>query len=437
MTGLRPQAPGLRLARFLRWALSLVFCAWGLGPGAWGLSAQVNMPDPALIQGKAIPAGELPAGTVTVRVVREAIGNNIAGQLVIVKSGSTTREAKTDDQGRANFDNLQTGVEARAEATVNGERLVSDPFTPPSSGGLRVILVAGMKDAAARKQREDAVSAAAPPVKGVVVFNPNSRVMMEFRDDALQIFYVLEIVNNARARVDIGGPLMFDLPTGAAGASILEGSSPSATVSGDRVTVTGPFAAGVTLVQVGYTLPYTSSSVTVEQKWPAAMEQLTVAMQKIVTASMSSPQFATVGEVNAGDGTPYWLGSGAALPAGATLTIQLKDLPAHSQTPRIIALTTAGIVVLTGIWLAFGGRSKEQDAMRQLLSRRDTLLAELTAIEERRRTAASSPAGRGGPSGPPENDARRQKLIAELEQIYGELDEEGAGPQGGGEGVAA
>ncbi len=406
-----------------RCALSLVLCALSLGRA----SAQVNMPDPALIHGKAIPAAELPVGTVTVRVVRESIGNNIAGQLVVVKSGATTREAKTDDQGRANFDNLQTGVEARAEATVNGERLISDPFTPPSSGGLRVILVAGLKEAAARKQQEESAAAAAPPVKGVVVFNPNSRVMMEFRDDALQVFYVLEIVNNARARVDIGGPLILDLPTGAAGASILEGSSPSATVSGDRVTVTGPFAAGITLVQVGYTLPYTSSSATLEQKWPAAMEQLTVAMEKIATASMSSPQFSTVGEVNAGDGTPYWLASGPALPAGATLSVQLKDLPAHSQTPRMVALTATGVVVITGIWLAFGARAKEQDAMKRLIARRDTLLGELAAIEERRRSA----------SGPPVNEARRQQLVAELEQIYGELDEEGAGPQGGGEGVAA
>ena len=412
------KASGCRLS-----AVGLVL--WALSPV--GASAQVNMPDPSLIHGKAIPAGELPAGSVTVRVVREAIGNNIAGQDVTVRSGATTRTAKTDDQGRANFDNLETGVEARAETTVNGEALVSDPFTPPSSGGLRVILVAGLKDAAARTQQEAAAAAASPPVKGVVVFNPNSRVMMEFRDDALQIFYVLEIANSARARVDIGGPLILDLPSGAAGASILEGSSPTATVAGDRVTVTGPFAAGTTLVQVGFTLPYTSSSVTVEQKWPAAMEQLTVAMQKIGNASMSSAQFSSVGEANAGDGTPYWLASGDALPAGATLAIDLKELPAHSQVPSTVALVAAGIVVLAGIWLSFGGRSNAQDAARRLVARRDALLGDLAAIERRRRNAPGTPA----------NDARRQKLIAELEQIYGELDEEGAGPQGGGEGVAA
>ena len=79
---------------------------------------------------------------------------------------------------------------------------------------------------------------------------------MEFRDDALQVFYMLEILNNARTRVDIGGPLIIDLPTGAGGAAVLEGSSPTATVSGDRLTVTGPFAAGTTPVQVGFRLTH-------------------------------------------------------------------------------------------------------------------------------------------------------------------------------------
>ncbi len=111
-----------------------------LGVGSLGVGScrcvapRATCPIPSLIHGKAIGAPELPVGTVTVRVVRESIGNNIAGQLVTLTSGSTTREAKTDDQGRANFPNLPPGVEARAEAVVNGERLVSDPFSPPCLG---------------------------------------------------------------------------------------------------------------------------------------------------------------------------------------------------------------------------------------------------------------------------------------------------------------
>ena len=419
--------PGFRIrgSGFAVW----VFCCglWAVGLGA--ANAQVNMPDPSLIHGKAIPAAELAAGTVTVRVVRESIGNNIAGQEVTLTSGSTTRMARTDEQGRAEFNNLQQGVEARAEATVGGERLVSDPFSPPASGGLRVILVAGLKAAAARKEKEAADAAAAPPVPGAVVFGPNSRVMMEFRDDRLQIFYILDVVNSARARVDIGGPLILDLPSGAAGAATLEGTTPNATVSGDRVTVTGPFPSGSTSVQVGFTLPYNAPQVTVEQKWPAAIEQLTVAMEKVGSASMASPQFTTVGEVTAGDGTPYLLGNGPPLPAGATLSLQLASLPLHSRVPRFAAVGIAGAVLAVGAWLAFSARSTGQDTRRRLLDRRNTLLGDLAALDERIRRKSGSPDARDA--------ARRQRLVTELEQIYGELDERGAGPRGGGEGVAA
>ena len=45
--------------------------------------------------------------------------------------------------------------------------------------------------------------------------------------------------------MDIGGPLIFDLPREARGATLMEGSSPQATANGPRITVTGPFAPGV------------------------------------------------------------------------------------------------------------------------------------------------------------------------------------------------
>lgn len=403
--------------------------SWVLAVGIWALSpgvasAQVAMPDPALIHGRAIPAAELPQGTVTVRVVREAIGNNVAGQAVRLTVNGSARDATTDDQGRAEFPNLPAGAEVRAEATVSGEPLMSDTFMVPTSGGLRVILVAGLKDAAARKDQEASAAASAPPVPGVVVLGPNSRMLMEFSDDALQMFYVLEILNNARNRVDIGGPLIIDLPEGAGGAGVLQGSSPTATVSGDRVTVTGPFAPGITSVQVGFQLRHDSPNLTVQQTWPIAVPQLTVAMEKVGSASMSSPQFSTVGEVKAETGTPFLLASGPAVPAGGTVTVQLTGLPAHSPIPSYVALAVAAAIIGWGGWFAFGARLPARDPRPKLIARRKALLAELAAIETRRRAGSAV------------DEVRRQRLLAELEQIYGQLDEAHA-PRGGGEDVAA
>jgi hypothetical protein len=48
--------------------------------------------------------------------------------------------------------------------------MTSQPFRVPTSGGLRVILVAGIAKAAERKKLEEAAAAAGPAVKGVVVF---------------------------------------------------------------------------------------------------------------------------------------------------------------------------------------------------------------------------------------------------------------------------
>lgn len=400
-------------------ALGIVICTLCLVPSR---DSAAQMPDPALMHGRAIPAADLPTGTITVRVVREQLGNNLVGQEVRLTVAGGARVAKTDGQGRATFAGLPPDAEARAEAAVDSEPLISEPFNVPPSGGLRVILVAGLGTAA---QRKAADAAAAPPVRGSVIFSPNTRVLMEFRDDTLQVFYILEIVNNGQAPVDLGGPLILDLPSGAAGAATLEGSSPSASVSGDRLTVTGPFAPGTTQIQVGFRLLYDSSRMTVVQRWPAPLEQLTVALEKAGAVTMTSPQFSTVGDVNAESGTPFLLASGPAIPSGGTLSLELVNLPVHSPTPRYVGLGLAFLILGVGAGFAFTTRTRSADAARRLLSRRDKLLADLAALEERRL--------RKGALVAPE-EARRQRLVAELEEIYGELDETTLGPLGGGGG---
>ena len=379
--------------------------------------SQINMPDPSLINGKAIPAGELTTGTVTVRVVREALGNNVIGQQVTLTINGETKKATTDEQGRAEFKGLSAGSNARAEADVKGETLQSDPFVVPSAGGLRVILIAGLADATARKQKEEAEAAAAPPVKGQVVLGGNSRIIFEFPDDLMRVYYMLEIVNNARARVDIGGPLIIDLPREAAGASTLEGSSPQATVAGSHLTITGPFASGVTNVQIGFQMPFNSSSITLEQKFPVPLEQVTVGSEKIEGLSFSSPQFSSVGDVKSDNGTPFLLASGPGIAAGGTLRMQVSGLPVHSSIPRYAALGIAFSIALFGLWLALPGKTGARDAHKRLIARRDALLTELAQIEERSRTGRETL----------KDTARKPRVLAELEQIYGELDEASPG----------
>ena len=125
--------------RGMAWAAALVALI------AWATPARAqDMPAPELIHGRALAVSDLPDGTVTVRVAREGIGNWLGGQTVTVAVEGAPIAARTDDLGRAEFKGLPRDTELRAEVTVDGETLVSEPFRVPSNGGLRVILIAGI-----------------------------------------------------------------------------------------------------------------------------------------------------------------------------------------------------------------------------------------------------------------------------------------------------
>lgn len=400
-----------------------------LGCGIWvlgfGIFFAQEMPDPSIIHGRALPAPELANGTVTVRVVREAIGNDAPGQQVRVTVGGTTRTATTDQSGRAEFKGLPPG-EARADVTVDGEALESQPFAVPTTGGLRVILVAGLARAAERRKQEEAAAAAAPPIKGVVVIGGDSRIVLEFNNDSLFAFYLLDIVNNARTRVDIGGPLVIELPPEAAGAQIRQGSSPQAEIDGRRLTVRGPFAPGTTSVQVEFTVRFTDPTLEIVQPFPVAVQRAVVGVEKVGSLALAGPGFASVTELPTENGI-YLLGQGSTLQPGTPLTFTLSNLPVHPRAAQYVALGLAVLIFGIGGWLALKSDAVPGRDRKALVGRRDALLAELAQLEHKTR-AGSIPAERAA--------RRKQRLVAELEQIYAELDAT-AGPRGGGEGIAA
>lgn len=373
--------------------------------------AQVEMPDPSAIAGTPLPAPELPDATVTVRVVRERMGNNIADQAVTLTIGKDKRTVKTDAQGRAQFDGLTAGTTVQATTTVDGETLTSQEFAVPGKGGVRVALIAGI--AAAKAAEKSAAEAAAkePARPGIVEIGPESRIIIEFQDDNLTIFYLLEIINNARTPIDIGGPILIKLPTGAAGASMMQGSSQHASAKGDMLTITGPFPPGKTIAQMGFSLPNAGANITIRQKWPVAVDQLFVGMQKIGNMQMSSPQLTDSREMNS-DGQSFIMGTGGRINAGDTMVLNLSGLPAHSNTPRNAALISVIVIFGVGAWFALSpGRARAaQDA--KLNAQREKLMNDIVGLERKRRQKPLSEP----------DEARLQRLTIELERVIAELD---------------
>jgi hypothetical protein len=384
-------------------------------------SSAQQMPDPAQMAGQPLPAPELATGMVSVRVVRERMGNNVTNHPVTLAGPGQRLDANTDAQGRATFGDVPPGTRVVVQTVVDGETLQSQPFTIPASGGIRIALIAGLEAAAARERVERDAAAQQPARQGVVVFGGESRVILEFQDDNLQVFYLLDIVNNARTPIDIGEPMFIVLPEAATGAGALQGSSTLATVQADRIRVNGPFPPGITQVQVGYRLPYSGDTTVLTQQWPAAFEQVFVAAEKVGDLKIASPQFQQQQEASAG-GAPFLMATGGRINAGDSLTLTLTGLPHRNTIVRDVGVAVGVLILIAGFWVALTGPRARNTRLEDLKRRKDKLFADLVALEEDHRHQRIDDRRFA---------ARRQTLVAQLERVMGELD------RSGGEGVAA
>ncbi len=318
-------------------------CAGGVAPAA----AQVQMPNPKEMSGRPLADGELPIGTVSVRVIRGGFDKDIPNQPVEFTIDGESRVVNTDASGRAEVSGIRSGVSVSAVTVVDGERLESQTFVMGSSG-MRMALVATDPEDTARAA-EDQALASAPAARGIVVLGPESRVVVELGEDGLTVFYLLQILNTARTPVDIGGPLIFELPQGARGVSILPESSPQGSANGPRLIVTGPFAPGPTTVEAAYELPYRGPTVRLEQVWPATLQVLSLFVEQYGALDIASPQV-TGRSLMTGQQGPYISATGPAIQAGQRLTIDFSGLPYRAQWPRWVALTLALGFISWGLW---------------------------------------------------------------------------------------
>jgi hypothetical protein len=254
------------------------------------------------------------------------------------------------------------------------------------------------------------------------VIGGQSRIIIQPGEETIEIYYLLDIVNGASGPVNPTTPFVFDMPSGATGTGILEGSSPNASTKDQRVTVQGPFASGRTLVQVGAMVPAGQASVQLSQRFPAAVEQLAVVVKKVGATTLVSPQLTRQQEMTA-SGETYIAGTGGAIAAGQPVEITLDNLPHHGNAGRWIALSLAGAIIVVGVGLCRGPRDSTALAAerKRLVSRRDKLFNELVRLEQDRR---------GGKIGEGKYAARREEIVAALEHIYGALDGDDTGPPG-------
>jgi hypothetical protein len=385
--------------------------------------ARAQMPDPRMMSGQIIPSPDLPAGTVTVRVIRQTIMNVVGGVDVELHGAGDVRHATTGPEGRAQFSGLPVGARVHAVAVVDGERLESIEFEVPGSGGVRTLLAAGV-GVGTRVGGQSGQ----PAQPGRLVLAGDTRFAVEFQDDTMAVFYLLDIVNRAAAPVTPERPFEIRLPAGASAAAILDGGSPLASIKGDHVMVTGPLPPGTTSVPVGFRLESWGDTWRLEQTFPLPIEDIALAVQKFGDLRMQSPSAPTVRETTL-QGTRFIVATGASLPAGTPLSLTLSGLPHKSRLPIYLALALSVGLVLWGFWmtsLAPAPQAMHAAGRRQELDTRRARGLEALAALERASRAMDRAA----------YTSRRHALVEELERIYSELDEAGGLP-GGGQGLPA
>ena len=376
--------------------------------------AQFQMPDPKQMSGIPRPVSDLPNGTVSVRLIRGSFSNNLTDFPVEMIVGGKTRTAKTDDGGRAEFRNLPVGEMVKVAAVVDGERLESQTFPAPAEGGIRVMLVA------TDNSRTSAPAATGSAAPGKVLLSSRSRLVLEPGEAGVAVYYILDIVNNTGGPVTPTPDFAFDMPDGAVSTSLLEGSSPNATVTGNHVSVDGPFAPGQTLVQVASEVPVDSATYALTQRFPAALEQLAVVVKKVGNTTLESPQLKNQQQMTA-SGETFIAATGDAVAAGVPVALVVGGLPHHNGAPRWIALGLAGGIILAGVWLSGRDRNAQarQEQRLRLIERRDRLLNALVRLEHDRR---------GGKIAQARYVTRRDELMTALEHVYGVLDSDDMDP---------
>jgi len=380
-------------------------------------AAQFQMPDPKQMSGIPRPVTDLPNGTISVRLIKGELSNNITNHPVELHVGDKVQTVKTDESGRAEFRDLPAGANVKAVAIVDGERLESQEFPVQGQGGIRLMLVATDKEKEKQKQAE----ASAPAVAGEVSLSSETRIVLEPRDEAIDVFYLLDIVNSARTPVNPAKPFEFDMPSGATSATIMQGSSPKAAASGTHVKVTGPFPPGRTFVQVAAPIPISSGTLNLSQLFPANLEQLSVLVKKVGNLKLSSPLIERQQDM-AAQGDTLIVAVGGPIKAGQPVALTLDGLPHQNQAPRQIALVLAVLILIVGVWAATrpeqpGERVAER---RRLIARREKLFQDLVRLEHDHR--------RGRVGGGAYAD-RREELVAALEHIYGALDTDDTSPE--------
>ena len=371
--------------------------------------------------GTAVPAADLPTGTLEVRAFDQA-GHPIPDQLVLLGAAVQGSEgqlkitrATTNAQGMARITGLATGASIGYAAVVDhrGIRLGTQPFTMPEAGGVRAEI--------------RALDRTSDP--SVISLGSGGRIILQMHEEVLQVLEMLPLENHSDKLFDPGvGGIEIPLPKGFVNAEGGEGDRKLEVRKNHGIAVHGAIAPKTANNEItfGFTVPYHGSTHELAQPLPNGLGTTTLITEQVAGISVGGPG---VGERQSREvsGRKYWVMPLAPLAPGQTLTLLVTGLPSPDNAGRIasggLALLLVAASVIFGRRPA-GTRRAVIGEREKLIERREALFGQLLAAERERRgqngagpvtTATAVGADPGGVR------ARRNQLVARLETVYRDL----------------
>ena len=365
--------------------------------------------------GSTKPEPSLPVKTLEVRLFDES-GKPIPNHPVTLGSVDTAnkvdvKRSQTDATGVARFTSLATGKTTGYAAVTDwhGMHIGTEPFAMPEDMGARAEI--------------HALARTSDPA--VITIGEGARVVLQMREDTLQFLEMLPLENTSDKLFDPGpGAVEIPLPAEFTGAEAGEADRKIEIRQNHGVAVHGTITPKRALagtddktagneIQFGFVMPYHGDSREFAQPMPNGIGLFTLISEQLPGLTLTGPGLGErqSREVN---GKKYWVMPGQPVPPGGVLTFTVTGLPSTDHTGRNVSGVLA--LALIAVAIVFGRRPKD-DARRaavsereRLTARRETLFAELCAVERQARS--------GSAGATPE---RRRELVGKLEGVYQQL----------------
>ena len=360
----------------------------------------------------------LPAGTLLVKALDDAAQPLPGLRVTLLRADRSTEKVEslppqnTGEDGAARFTDLPSSptLEYLAMIQRDGVDQRTLPFRLSAEHGSQVALTvkAVVRDQAALRELK---------------IGNGSHLILELADDTVQVLENLRLVNPLPQALDPGPEgVRIPLAEGALSAQPLPGGPAGVSVDASKdgppvVVWKGPLPPGATDVRVGFVLKH-RGQVTFRQVVAQPYEGLKVVMEKLPGVQLervSDP------EDRKFQGKDLILATVPVPSVGSQIEFVVSGLPAELLTLRYAAAVLALLIGLSFARVALYGK-KEADPTssrrrQKLEQRRDALLTELVAAEQREAEPEAAAKGKAQKTRP------REKTLADLEQLYRQLDE--------------